>query len=129
MSNNKKMSYKGYHGSAHYSDADKVFYGKLEYIRSLITYEATDVKGLRNAFEEAVNDYLADCVAEGTEPETPRRPALKKTVKKSPAKRAVRKPVRKKQSSLSLVIKKVLRKSKKKSVARHPAPKFAKRRM
>ena len=55
------MEYKGYYGSAHYSDDDKVFYGKIEYIRSLVRYEGTDVLSLRKAFTEAVDDYLEFC--------------------------------------------------------------------
>lgn len=65
------MSYKGYFGSAYYSDDDLVFHGKLEFMRALITYEGTDVKSLRKAFREAVNDYLELCGQENTEPEKP----------------------------------------------------------
>ena len=65
------MSYKGYYGSVHYSDEDGVFHGKIEFIRSLVTYEVREVKGLRKAFEDAVDDYLELCVQEGKEPEKP----------------------------------------------------------
>ena len=44
------MEYKGYFGSVHYNDDDKVFYGKLEFIRALVSYEGTDVVSLRAAF-------------------------------------------------------------------------------
>lgn len=54
----KEMEYKGFFGSAHYCDEDEVFYGKVLDIRSLITYEGTDVKGLKEGFKEAVDDYL-----------------------------------------------------------------------
>ena len=64
------MRYKEYYGSVHYSDDDQVFHGKIEFIRSLVTYEGTDVKNLRAAFEEAVDDYLELCKEEGKEPET-----------------------------------------------------------
>ncbi|MGD9159940.1 MAG: hypothetical protein PVG39_16105 [Desulfobacteraceae bacterium] len=63
------MEYKGYHGSVHYSDGDRVIYGKIEFIRSLVSYEGTDVKNLRTAFEETVDDYLELCGKEGKEPE------------------------------------------------------------
>jgi hypothetical protein len=33
------MSYKGNTSSAHYNDEDRVLYGKVECIRSLISYE------------------------------------------------------------------------------------------
>jgi len=65
------MTYKGYYGSVHYSDEDRVFHGKLEFIRSLICYEGTEVDGLRQAFHEAVDDYLELCESEGISPETP----------------------------------------------------------
>ena len=65
------MAYNGYHGSVHYSDEDRVFHGKIEFIRSLVSYEAKDVDALRKAFEESVDDYLALCEREGKEPETP----------------------------------------------------------
>ena len=65
------MIYKGYIGSVHYSDDDQVFFGKLEYIKSLVNYEGTDVKSLKQSFEEAVDDYLDLCAQEGTEAEQP----------------------------------------------------------
>jgi len=65
------MIYKGYVGSVHYNDEDQVFYGKLAFIRSLVSYEGTDVQSLRHAFEEAVDDYLALCQEQGKTPEKP----------------------------------------------------------
>jgi len=65
------MEYKGYFGSVHYSDEDRVFHGKIEFIRSLVTYEGTSVKGLRSAFKEAVDDYLDLCAETGKKPEKP----------------------------------------------------------
>jgi len=63
------IQYKGYYGSVHYSDEDQVFFGKIEYIRSLVNYEGTTVKNLRRAFKEAVDDYLKLCQNEGIEPD------------------------------------------------------------
>lgn len=65
------MEYNGYFGSVHYNDGDKVFYGKLEFIRALVSYEGTDVVSLRMAFEEAVDDYLEFCKETGKQPEKP----------------------------------------------------------
>jgi predicted HicB family RNase H-like nuclease len=65
------MKYKGYFGSVHYSDDDNLFYGKLEFIRALVSYDGTDVKNLRLAFEEAVDDYLQMCHKTDKEPEKP----------------------------------------------------------
>ena len=63
------IHYKGYYGSVHYSDDDQVFFGRIEYIRSLVNYEGETVKNLRQAFKEAVDDYLKLCKNEGIEPD------------------------------------------------------------
>jgi len=63
------MEYKGYYGSVHYSDEDRIFYGKIEFVRALVSYEGTDVKSLRKAFEEAVDDYILTFKRQGKEPE------------------------------------------------------------
>lgn len=65
------MSYKGYLGSVHYSDEDRVFFGKIEFIRSLVNFEGTNVDTLKRSFEEAVDDYLDLCREQGIEPEQP----------------------------------------------------------
>jgi len=65
------IAYKGYYGSVHYSDEDQVFHGKIEFIRSLVSYEGTDVRSLRTAFEEAVDDYLKLCEQENRQPDMP----------------------------------------------------------
>ena len=65
------MRYKNHFGSVHYSDDGKIFYGKVEFIRALVSYEGTDVRSLQNAFEEAVDDYLETCKEQGKEPEQP----------------------------------------------------------
>ena len=65
------MSYKGYYGLVHYGDEDRVFHGKIESIRSLVSYEGSDVESLGRAFEDAVDDYLELCVEEGRKPDKP----------------------------------------------------------
>lgn len=63
------MEYKGYYGSVHYSDEDKCFFGKIEHIRDLVSYEGYDVNSLRKSFEGGVNDYLATCKAKHKTPD------------------------------------------------------------
>ena len=55
------MEYKGYIGSIEFSNVDKIFYGKVQGIRSLISYEGTTATKLINDFHSAVDDYLALC--------------------------------------------------------------------
>ncbi len=70
------MEYEGYVGSVHYSGEDDVLHGKLEGIRDLVTYEGTDVAGLKQSFREAVEDYLETCKAQGKTPDTAYRGTL-----------------------------------------------------
>jgi predicted HicB family RNase H-like nuclease len=65
------LSYKGYLGSVEFDQDERVFYGRLVFIRALVSYEAKDAEGLVRAFHEAVDDYLAHCQEEGTPPERP----------------------------------------------------------
>ncbi|MEW6116359.1 MAG: type II toxin-antitoxin system HicB family antitoxin [Nitrospirota bacterium] len=65
------MTYKGYTGSAHFSAEDKVFHGKVEGIKDLIRFEGRDVENLKDAFHEAVDDYIEHSRAKGREPKSP----------------------------------------------------------
>ncbi len=67
---NNTMEYKGYVGSVEFSENDGVLFGKVQGVRSLISYEGTTVAELISDFHAAVDDYLALCQEEGTEPET-----------------------------------------------------------
>ena len=66
---NNTMEYRGYVGSVEFSEADQLLFGKVQGIRSLISYEGTTVSELIADFHGAVDDYLALCSAEGTAPE------------------------------------------------------------
>ncbi|MCQ2496269.1 MAG: type II toxin-antitoxin system HicB family antitoxin [Lachnospiraceae bacterium] len=63
------LEYKGYIGSIEFSEEDEVFYGKVQGIRSLISYEGENARALIEDFHNAVDDYLALCKARETEPE------------------------------------------------------------
>ena len=63
------LKYKGYLGSVAYSEADQVFYGKIEGIDALVNYEGSSVLELTEAFHEAVEDYLVFCEEKGLMPE------------------------------------------------------------
>lgn len=55
------MEYKGYIGSVEFSETDGIFFGKVQGIRSLISYEGTNASELVSDFHGAVDDYLALC--------------------------------------------------------------------
>ena len=69
------LEYRGYLGSIKYSDNDELFHGRLAFIRDRVSYEGSDAKGLKHAFEEAVDDYLAFGSAEGLNPDAPLPPS------------------------------------------------------
>lgn len=66
---NNTIEYKGYVGSVEFSESDGVLFGKVQGIRSLISYEGTTVSELLDDFHGAIDDYLAQCEEEGREPE------------------------------------------------------------
>ena len=63
------IEYKGYIGSINYSPEDKCFYGKLEMIDDLVTFEATTAQELEDNFHAVVDDYLETCKTLGREPQ------------------------------------------------------------
>jgi len=58
MGENNRMYYKGFVGSVEVSKEDGVFFGKVQGIRSLISYEGKDEKALEEDFRGAVDEYL-----------------------------------------------------------------------
>jgi predicted HicB family RNase H-like nuclease len=67
----KLLKYKGYFGSFEASIEDNCLFGKLEFIRSLVTFEGVTVQELERAFKEAVDSYLETCKTQKVEPEKP----------------------------------------------------------
>ena len=65
------MTYEGYTGSVSYSEEDEVFHGKIEAINDLIMFEGTSVNELKEAFHEAVDDYVETCKEMSREPQKP----------------------------------------------------------
>lgn len=62
------LKYKAFIGSVSYSAEDEVFFGKLEGIDDLVSFEGKSVEALKSAFEEAVDDYLDLCKETGKQP-------------------------------------------------------------
>ena len=73
---NNTVMYKGYVGSVDFSADDQLLFGKVQGIRSLISYEGKSVGELIEDFQEAVDDYLRMCKEEGVDPETPYKGSL-----------------------------------------------------
>lgn len=62
------IEYKGYIGSIEYSSEDKCFFGKLEMIDDLVTFEANTAQELEDNFHNSVDEYLETCQSLGREP-------------------------------------------------------------
>lgn len=63
--------YRGYKGSAEFSSEDNLFYGKVLQISDLVLYDSVSFDGLKEEFENSVDEYLADCLAANKKAEKP----------------------------------------------------------
>ena len=63
------MTYKGYSARIEYDDDDGIFTGRIAGIRDGVGFHADTVADLREAFHEAVEDYLETCAAVGKPPQ------------------------------------------------------------
>jgi len=52
------VEYKGYTGNRNYSDVGKVYFGTIQNITDLVSYESDTEEGLEQSFQEAVDDYI-----------------------------------------------------------------------
>jgi len=71
------MEYKEYIAKVEYSSEDKCFFGKLEMIEDLVTFEATNVEELEKNFQTCVEEYLQTCEELGREPQKAYKEAIK----------------------------------------------------
>lgn len=62
------ITYKSFIGSLQFSQNDKTFFGKIEGINDLVTFEGSTVDALIKAFHNAVDDYLKICKLKKKEP-------------------------------------------------------------
>ena len=55
------MKYEGFIGSVHFAAEDRVFYGKVEGVNDLITFEGSTVNELEEGFKYMVDEHIKDC--------------------------------------------------------------------
>jgi predicted HicB family RNase H-like nuclease len=63
------LEYKDYLAIVHFSAEDEVFYGKIQGINDLVTFEGRSVAELKKAFKETVEDYIESCKQLGKTPD------------------------------------------------------------
>lgn len=66
---NNIIEYKGYVGSVEFSEQNGLFFGKVQGIRSLISYEGESAKELVQDFHDAIDEYLETCEKNKEKPE------------------------------------------------------------
>jgi predicted HicB family RNase H-like nuclease len=65
------MSYNNYAAKIEYSDEDGCFIGHIAGIRDIVGFHGDSVSELRQAFETAVDDYVATCEKLNRTPQRP----------------------------------------------------------
>ncbi len=65
------MTYKGYAARIEYSDEDECFVGHIAAIQDVVGFHGDSVRILREAFKEAVDDYLETCEKLNRAPQKP----------------------------------------------------------
>lgn len=64
------LEYKGYRGSVDFSTEDVVYFGKIQNIDDLVSFEGESVPELETNFKDSVDDYLETCKEIGKESKT-----------------------------------------------------------
>ena len=59
--NSDQLQYKDFIGSVNFSANDQIYYGKIEGISDLVTFEGNSVQMLTLDFHQVVEDYIKDC--------------------------------------------------------------------
>ncbi len=61
----------GYTARIDFDDRDSIFVGRVLGVSAIISFHADTVSDLRREFENAIDDFLADCAERGIAPEKP----------------------------------------------------------
>jgi len=68
------MTHRGYTARIEYDAADEIFVGHIAGIRDRVGFHADTVADLRDAFHEAVDDYVETCAKITKDPQMTTRP-------------------------------------------------------
>jgi len=64
------LHYCGYEAEVGFDDQDGLFIGRIAGIRDGVMFHSDTVEGIRDAFHDAVDDYLETCARIGRVPQT-----------------------------------------------------------
>ena len=65
------MKHKDYEAVIRFDEEDQILHGRVLNVRDVISFHGESIEGVRQAFEEAIDDYLADCAEQGRDPDKP----------------------------------------------------------
>ncbi len=65
------LTYKGYMARIEFDAEDEIFVGRLAGINDVVGFHGSSVEELKEAFHEAVEDYVGACAKAGKPPEKP----------------------------------------------------------
>ena len=65
------MTHRGYSARIEFDAEDEIFTGRIAGIRDVVGFHAETVAGLKRAFHEAVDDYVATCAKLKQSPQKP----------------------------------------------------------
>lgn len=63
------LQHKDFIGVFNYIEDEEILFGKLEGITDLVTFQGQSVSEIKDAFEEAVEDYIELCEEVGKKPQ------------------------------------------------------------
>lgn len=55
------IKYKDFFASICYEDTTSTFWGKVEGIEDVITFESNTIEGLKKEFKEVIDEYIKEC--------------------------------------------------------------------
>jgi predicted HicB family RNase H-like nuclease len=67
----RQIEYKGFKTVPQFSFPDDAWYGKIDNIADLVTYETPEFDDIKNQFQEAVEEYLEECQRNGRDANLP----------------------------------------------------------
>jgi predicted HicB family RNase H-like nuclease len=65
------MNYRGYTARYEFDAHDGVLHGRVDGIRDIVTFVASDVAELEHEFHVSVDEYLSYCAEKGLRPDQP----------------------------------------------------------
>ena len=57
----KILKYNGFYTNVHYEKESKTYWGKIEGVNDVITFEADTIEKLQEEFKNTIDEYLDEC--------------------------------------------------------------------